>query len=175
MRYYTHISTSLALSLPIMSYTGTLEAGCLAALTLGAIFPDVDEPRSYVGKRAKGISIPAKLLFGHRGAIHSLPGMGIIALVAWIIFSALGWPGILVQYFSLGFFLHLLEDSFSKSGIAWLQPFSKRYYQSGFRKIYYTTGRASENLVFIISVLAIFAIFNYGNLELSQISLFLGS
>ncbi|MBU4643267.1 metal-dependent hydrolase, partial [Bacillus toyonensis] len=54
-----------------------------------------------------------------------------------------------------GYCLHIIEDSFSVSGVKWLLPFSKKRYQSGFHVISYRTGGWAEMGVFLISVILI--------------------
>ncbi|QYZ79940.1 metal-dependent hydrolase [Methanofollis formosanus] len=87
------------------------------------------------------ISLPFILLLGergmprHRGALHSGIGVFLMTLVvgfyAWLIGTAvLGFPwNETVQAFLFGLFggavCHLLEDSCTKSGVAWLFPFSE--------------------------------------------------
>lgn len=87
------------------------------------------------------ISLPFILLLGergmpkHRGLLHSVIGLVLMTLVvgfyAWLLGTALlgfSWNGT-VQAFLLGLFggavFHLLEDSCTKSGVAWLFPFSE--------------------------------------------------
>ena len=42
----------------------------LPLIALGSIFPDIDEPNSYIGKRMPGFSHIVSMLFGHRGFTH---------------------------------------------------------------------------------------------------------
>lgn len=108
-------------------------ATILGATTVGALLPDVDHPNSVISKR---LGIPLYKLFTHRGMTHSLLG--------WLIFSGLTYMlgNYVFSYFdlvnplvhvsfclwlglSLGYFLHLLEDSWSRAGIRWLAPFTQ--------------------------------------------------
>lgn len=70
----------------------------------------------------------------HRGILHSFTGILAVSAIfltyLWILLSWAGFsPGPLVLVFGAGFFagccLHLLEDSCTRSGIAWAYPFSK--------------------------------------------------
>ncbi|MGW9001809.1 metal-dependent hydrolase, partial [Streptomyces koyangensis] len=56
-------------------------------------------------------------------------------------------------YFILGYILHIVGDSFSKSGVKWLVPFSEKSFQSGMGVVWYRTGSKIENLIFLGSVL----------------------
>lgn len=153
MRYRTHLATTFAVSLPLMVSTDALSVGSVSMLALGAVFPDIDEPNSYIGRRLNGISKSFKILFGHRGMTHSIVGWLAAAFILYTIHISFSLPIELVYWFSAGYLAHLVEDSFSKNGIAWLQPLTKKRFQSGFKIIYYTTGSLIENLIFVGSVL----------------------
>ena len=60
----------------------------------GPLSPDIDHPKSWVGRRMKLISIPISKLFGHRGITHS------IVAVAPASPSPLGWSA-MARYPSL--------------------------------------------------------------------------
>jgi len=71
----------------------------------------------------------------HRGVLHSLPGISLttVTLTAyiWLTTSIFGDPdpvplAVFGAAFFAGCFLHLLADSTTRSGIAWLLPFSRR-------------------------------------------------
>lgn len=149
MQYRTHLVTSLALTLPVMAATDTLSVGAVAAVSLGALFPDIDEPYSWIGCRTRGISDLINKLFGHRGMTHTVMGVLVIAITVSMMMSIFNLPFILGFYFVVGYSLHLVEDSFSKSGIKWLLPFSTKSYQSGLGKIYYRTGSWIENFILL--------------------------
>jgi len=153
MTYKTHFATSLSVGLPIMDATGTVGVGAIVALALGALLPDIDAPGSWIGRRTRGLSDLSGKLCGHRGITHSLVAVAFIALltVPLILFLSLSIP--VVVALVGGYFLHLAGDSFSKSGIAWLRPFSKRNYQSGFRRVYYNTGSGVEMIVLVVASL----------------------
>ncbi|APC50357.1 hypothetical protein BME96_18925 (plasmid) [Virgibacillus halodenitrificans] len=149
MQFRTHLVTTLALSLPIMSATDTLTVGTVAALSLGALFPDIDEPHSWIGVRTRGVSDIIKGLFGHRGITHSIAGLFLIFLTMILLVNIIDFPIAIAAYFVLGYFLHLIEDSFSKSGIKWFLPFSNKTYQSGLGSVYYRTGSMVENFILL--------------------------
>lgn len=153
MRYKTHLATTLAISLPLMVTSDSLSVESLSFVALGAVFPDIDEPHSYIGRRMIGISNSMKVVFGHRGLTHSLVGLFAAIFIFHLGSTTFGLPLELIYWFAFGYFAHLLQDSFSKKGIAWLQPFSKKRFQSGFRLIYYTTGGIIETLLFVIAIL----------------------
>lgn len=166
MKYKTHITTTLAASLPVMVATNSLSMGSAIALGLGAVFPDIDEPHSFIGSRMRGISDVINFLFDHRGITHSLTGNLIMGATALLGHYFLNLPLSWAIWFSVGYFLHLVEDSFSKSGVAWLQPFSKQSLQFGFNKIYYVTGGMVENVIFALTFLLL--VFQVTQLDLQE-------
>ena len=70
----------------------------------------------------------------HRGLLHSLPGVGLTSLLLSgylaIILMLLGVSLALLPAFGAAFFagciLHLVEDTCTPAGVAWLYPFSRR-------------------------------------------------
>lgn len=163
MNYKTHLATTFAVSLPYMASNDALTVGSLSLLAVGAVFPDIDEPNSYIGRRLSGVSHSFKSIFGHRGLTHSIVGLLLMGAVAYALAEAFGFSENLAFWFCLGYFAHLVEDSFSKKGISWLQPLSKKRFQSGFNLIYYSTGSIVEQLIFILSILAI--LYHFSPLE----------
>lgn len=67
---------------------GVLAAGDLSGLMLGGLFgilPDVDEPNSRVGRTLWFISLPVSLKFRHRTFTHSLPFVGLLSGLMYIL------------------------------------------------------------------------------------------
>lgn len=155
MQYKTHFVTSMAVALPVMATTDTLTLGSVIALGLGAVFPDVDEPHSWIGCRTRGFSDLINKAFGHRGLTHSLFGLLIAFLTVLLLISLSSFPAVLGLYFTLGYALHLVGDSFSKSGVKWLLPFSDKQFQSAFGYWYYKTGSLTEKLILAAAVVVV--------------------
>jgi inner membrane protein len=89
------------------------------ALLLSAILPDIDTPKSMLGKRVPILSWLLRLIFGHRTFFHAiwLPLLLSILLADFPAFSI----GIIIGYGS-----HLLLDSLTKQGIQPFYPFRLR-------------------------------------------------
>jgi inner membrane protein len=71
----------------------------------------------------------------HRGLLHSLPGAAmttpLVCAYLWGLTELGGWQhdetlALFGLAFFCGFCLHLLEDSCTPAGVAWLYPFSRR-------------------------------------------------
>ena len=147
MVYATHISFANAIGLvPVivlacndMVLKRELIAAYAAALTIGAVIPDIDEPNSHIGKKFTGISEIVNHFFGHRGITHYF-------IVPAILFALLSIytpksPILFVSFFgfALGYFLHIIGDSMTVGGIPrafypiskqtfWLLPERFRFY-----------------------------------------------
>ena len=115
-------------------------------LLLGSIFPDIDQPSTKLGK----IFRPVMFFIPHRTLTHSIYPITILGVLCYT------HPSLYLWAFSLGYFLHVYEDSWSKQGIAWLRPFTgyikynngariKRRKILGKRHIYYRVGSKSEH------------------------------
>lgn len=148
MLYKTHIAVTYATALPLMAMTGPVTIGNLFALGLGSVMPDIDHPKSFIGNRSGGISHGIGRVFGHRGLAHSFIGAGAFYLLAEVLVSSFDLPESLVSWFIAGYLAHLIQDSFSRTGVAWFQPLISKRIQFGFRKIYYRTGKTVETIVY---------------------------
>jgi inner membrane protein len=119
----------LALPLPLLwaiqNDTNGIELGMTISLVvIASLAPDIDEPNSWIGKRARFLSIPLKLLgifipmFRHRGATHIF-----FIPFLFILFSAFS-KNIYLASFSYGWMMHTIGDLLTKGGInGYLYPF----------------------------------------------------
>lgn len=150
MRYYTHITTSLAATVAVSSQTDmNLSAGLLVGVIIGSLLPDIDEPKSKIGRKAPGISHATKLVFGHRGFTHTLIAT---VLVGWLLFYfTTSVPFGIAQGITIGYLFHILGDSFSKSGVPLFMPFTKKHFGIPL----YRTGSIIEHLIFLLSIVAL--------------------
>ena len=139
MLAYSHQITSVAVveGYCLVNHVAAMEGFLsgiviLAATDVGALLPDIDQNNSKINQK-----LPLNLgkYFEHRGITHSLLGWFIFSVIAFLLLDS-------IQYFSIdnpwtqdfagcifcglsaGYFLHLLEDSFSQAGIRWWQPWS---------------------------------------------------
>lgn len=109
------IITILLTCFVLYFYNNKFYLPIILGLLLGSVLPDIDDPRSYIG-RILPISFIFKLLLGHRGLTH------------WLIFAiALGSFALILEknsflYLfliscSIGCILHDLADSLTDGGI----------------------------------------------------------
>jgi inner membrane protein len=140
LRYHSHIVTSLLLGATVAAQTSlSFTVSYTAGVVVGSLIPDIDEPKSYVGRRSMGVSNKVKEAFGHRGMTHSLVVWGIIALVMMWESSSLFAIG-----FVLGYLFHILEDFFSVQGVPLFWPFTLKR----FKIPIYRTGSFIEKALF---------------------------
>lgn len=167
MTYGTHMLGGALLSIAVMTAAGTDQsaaAGILGGAVVGALLPDIDHTRSKISKSNLGTSIVSdivSLFTKHRGIIHTPICMIILAMLCSILMVVVPKDmhaiaveiaeGILIGYFS-----HLLLDTFNPGGIMWLYPISKKYFHIAQIK----TGTIGEVLVAggMTLVLALFSI-----------------
>jgi inner membrane protein len=134
-----HVMVGTLLGVGTQYVTGLPMVGILAypsfygGVTLGSLFPDIDHPQSYIGRRIPLIPTLIYKTLGHRGFTHSLLSLslfGIATAFYWSI-NPLFFGGFLLGYLS-----HLLADMTTPSGIPLLYPKYKRFkfFKKGFKR-----------------------------------------
>lgn len=138
----------------------------LAATAVGASLPDIDHYNSTVSRKSP---INFSLFLHHRGITHTLLGWLIFTGVLYFLMSLLMpihlrpfklnywtslWLGLVV-----GYFLHLLEDSFSTQGVNWLAPFHKANTRGKFLR--YKVGGPFEKMITFLAFLAVLGMTAY--------------
>lgn len=144
MLYRSHLVTSACIAIPVLQVTNELNYLTLAGVCLGALLPDIDEPKSFIGEKIPIIPSIVKSILGHRGITHSLFAVGCVFFITFITRNPI------VFGIFLGYFFHLVEDNFSVSGIKWLTPFSNKSYKIPISFLIYKTGSLKEHLIFFI-------------------------
>ncbi|MBF0168255.1 MAG: metal-dependent hydrolase [Alphaproteobacteria bacterium] len=94
----------------------------LGLAALGALLPDIDHPKSWVGKRLALVSVPLAALIGHRGLTHSL-----LAVLAFSLFLGFAGTSSLAAPLAVGYLSHLLADGFTLSGVPLFWPLKRTY------------------------------------------------
>ncbi|MDQ3812798.1 MAG: metal-dependent hydrolase [Armatimonadota bacterium] len=142
------------------------DLGTLATIAaLGALLPDLDASNSKIkhlkllGTRFKPFLLPSYIIHRsdrHRGLLHSLLGLSMVAGVAVPPIWWAGWAGWApVVALLLGYASHLLADAATKTGIAFLFPSRKRFHALpvGLRV---TTDSQAEEVLFALAVAVVF-------------------
>lgn len=120
---------------------------------LGALLPDLDAADSKIKHlrigQFKPFWLPAHVAYhsgGHRGLLHSLSGMGMMALLCVPLVFWIDWPIVLALL--LGYASHLAADACTRSGIPVLYPEPKLYHLLP-RSWRFVTGSQAEEVLFV--------------------------
>ncbi|MBS3168782.1 metal-dependent hydrolase [Candidatus Woesearchaeota archaeon] len=111
----------------------------LLVMTFSSL-PDIDHPKSKLGRILIPISIIINLIFKHRKFFHSL----FIPLILFILFKYLNLE-IIAFPIAIGYISHLMGDSITKEGIAPLYPLFKFRIRGPIK-----TGKFLENILLTI-------------------------
>ncbi|MBM7607420.1 inner membrane protein [Lysinibacillus composti] len=119
-----------------IQYSGIVEeivgvTAVICGALFGSLLPDIDHPKSYIGRRLRMTSFMISKTFGHRGIVHT--PIVVIAFTAFLYFLTLQLSGIM-QDVSLSFVIglgvgmlsHLLLDMMNKRGIPFFYPFTSK-------------------------------------------------
>lgn len=139
--------THAALAATICVLFKVPEAG-IPLMVAGSLLPDLDQPRSIIGKVLFFISAPLNKLVGHRKIVHSallwLP-LAVIGLIYW---KPLGW-------LALGSLSHCFLDCWNTTGVELCSPITEKIFVIGSRKYRIATGTKVEFIVLGIFLLLI--------------------
>lgn len=100
-----------------------LDPAMLGLAVLGALLPDVDHPKSWVGKRLRPVSNLFATLLGHRGVTHSLlavAGCGMLLLRQNV-------PLAITAPLVVGYLSHLAADLLTPGGLRLAWPLRGTY------------------------------------------------
>ena len=126
---------------------------CFLAAGLGSLLPDLDAQSSLLQNLTVIGLRPFRLLgvviapSGHRGLLHSLTG---ILLIAGLSAPLAFWSGDAWVSLILGYCSHLAADACTRGGIRLRYPNPRRYYLLP-RSLRLVTGSAPEDLVFVLA------------------------
>ncbi len=122
MMAYTHFTFGVLSTMAVGAVVGTPMHGDLPALVVSgaaSLLPDIDHPRSALGRLCPALSARLERTVGHRTATHSLVASAGLAAVLAPLLTA--WP---TGYASavVGFVSHLLLDCATLTGVPLLYP-----------------------------------------------------
>jgi inner membrane protein len=142
MLYKTHLLAALIVSLFIIEFFNVGNPIIFVFLfCFATLLPDIDSPKSKLGRQARILSTLLAYIFGHRGFLHSIWIPLALLLGLWY----LGYPIYGFAFFG-GYITHLIVDGLTLGGIKWL-GFGKR------RRGFFKTGGIAELGVFILLLL----------------------
>lgn len=97
------------------------DAGYLALAVMGALLPDIDHPKSWVGQRTWPVSAAIASVLGHRGITHS--ALAVAALVGLL--AQVGWRRGAVAALAVGYLSHLFADMLTPQGLRLAWPLKR--------------------------------------------------
>ncbi len=109
----------------------------ICLVMFGALLPDIDHPKSKLGRNAKIIGY----LFEHRGFFHSFLVIPVIGALIYYFTDSL----IYVIPLGVGYASHLISDAITKEGIMPLHPLTRLRFRGFIR-----TGGVFEYLFFVL-------------------------
>lgn len=134
----THAAFAVACSL----VAGVESTPVLYLIAGGALLPDIDHPRSAIGRVLFFLSHPINMLFGHRGFVHSL--------VLWIPFTFLGFLWTPLFYVGCGAISHAIIDSWNLSGVALLHPITEKIFVLAKKQYRLATASRGEFIFMVV-------------------------
>lgn len=142
MLKHTHMAFSLMVGASTLRWFPPLSMSetflFASGLVIGALIPDIDHPKSTLGRWMPLLSKLISIGFGHRGFSHSFLFLGLIFLLLPWVPNMMFWGGV------IGIVTHLIGDMMTHKGIRILYP-----YQRFFRlPVTFKTGGMVEHLLF---------------------------
>lgn len=134
MMVSTHLVTGFFAGAGLVSFLNLngLEAVLLLmGSTAGALLPDIDHPKSWLGRRIPFVSGPISAVFGHRGITHSL--LAVMALALSLRYGLAQWQlvdtrwGLLAVGVAAGYLSHIMGDFVTHGGVPLLWPIKRRF------------------------------------------------
>lgn len=159
----THSVFGIFLTLIILAVFGVqwgLHWTIIVVAVLGSVMPDIDHPKSLIGKLLLPISGPLERRFGHRTVTHSFLGWAVASVIFAILLIV---PSFVISNssfvilaprwiaaFSIGYFSHLVLDMFNKRGSQMFWPDSGRDVIPKNPKLRTESGAPAEMAVFFV-------------------------
>ncbi len=146
----------VSIAVPQMTLATAVVA--LGANLIGGVAPDADQPTGALWDKFPASSVVGHLAHpfvgAHRHISHSLLGLAIVGFILNFLLTRIGTV-LLVDMqivwwsFMIGYFSHLVADSFTTEGVPWLLPIPWKFGIPPFSALRITTGGFREKtLVF---------------------------
>ena len=95
----------------------------LGLAVAGSLLPDLDHPKSWVGRRARPVSTAIAKVLGHRGITHS--ALALVGLV--MVLGRAGYAPGIVSALALGYLSHLGADMLTPAGLRLAWPLRRTW------------------------------------------------
>ena len=153
----THISFAILCYFIIIALTqGIISLFGVGVLTIGALLPDIDTPKSFLGRIFFFVSHKIESKLGHRTITHSIIFVCFIYLVCSAILLKFPQYKYLLTPFMIGIISHIMLDTVNKQGPLLLYPSTIKCVFPGKKNYRIEVGSKAEWIFFfIISALII--------------------
>jgi inner membrane protein len=115
----SHVVIALAtwLAAAPMLHFPLLDPTSVGLVVAGSLLPDIDHPKSWVGRRTRPVSTAIAAILGHRGITHS--GIAVVGLTLLLLHAGYRRGG--VYALAIGYLSHLAADMLTPQGLrlAW--------------------------------------------------------
>ncbi len=116
--FRTHVAFGLVCGMLaefVLSFSGVSVVVFFVAVLVGSLVPDVDEPRSFFGRRVR-VSWLVNVVFGHRQFLHTVWAGLFGSILLWLLVPVAG-----IGFF-IGYISHVVGDGLTLSGVRPLLP-----------------------------------------------------
>ncbi|MCZ2207584.1 metal-dependent hydrolase [Cylindrospermopsis raciborskii] len=127
---------------------------------IAGLFPDIDTPRSIVGRLFPFLSNFLTEKMGHRSCTHSFAASFVVALIVYSLSYFLDISFQIPSAIVCGYIFGWLADMFTKNGVEVFWPSKIRYVCPLNRKFRLTTGSKAEYAILFFLVLVAFTVFS---------------
>lgn len=128
----------------------------IACAIFGALLPDIDSPRSSLGRLVPFISVPIERKWGHRTVTHCLLAVAVLAVV---LSPLLFFRGTMFAALLIGYMSNLMADCATKSGCPLFLPRPEIAVLPGNDRYRFTTGAVSEWILLAVLTILLAAVF----------------
>jgi inner membrane protein len=119
LKFRTHLVFALLIWIVVVKLaSGEVGIEGLVFAALGGLFPDIDVPQSWIGRKIGFLSNILNFFFGHRGFFHSVFAGVLLSVLVWLLFG--NWYHFT---FFIGYISHLFMDGLTKEGVRPFYPF----------------------------------------------------
>ena len=128
----------------------------VGAVILGSLLPDIDSPRSSLGRLLPFLSAPVERRWGHRTVTHCLLMAGALSV---LLLPLCFYRGTMYAALLIGYLSHLLIDCATKSGVPLFHPHPSRCVLPGNSRYRVKTGSLGEHGVLLVLLLMLALVF----------------
>jgi inner membrane protein len=147
-----HLVTSMAVAALLSQPQGVEAVEFFGGVAVGSLLPDIDHPRSLIGRVSFGVADLIHRVYGHRTVTHSLLAIMLLGITAYITGH---WGNYFTRGLLMGYLLHLVGDYLTTQGVPWFWPYNKeRDSIAGFTSLRISTGSPREVLITLVAACA---------------------